>query len=99
MQSLQISFRESVCAFYHAAGKDYVFDQLSAPGVLMLEYGVSDIPSKWFREMSVRHLIFQMILCWVFLQPEEHLDYLMFVRCWFNLTSCGHLIFRMTECR
>ena len=44
MQSLQISFRESVGAFYHAAGKDYVFDQLSAPGVLMLEYGVCDIP-------------------------------------------------------
>ena len=44
MQSLQISFRESVGAFYHAAGKDYVFDQLSAPGVFMLEYGVSDTP-------------------------------------------------------
>ena len=44
MQSLDISLRESVCAFYHAAEKDYVFDQLSAPGVLMLEYGVSDIP-------------------------------------------------------
>ena len=35
----------SLCAFYHAAGVDYVFDQLSAPGVLMLEYGVSVIPS------------------------------------------------------
>ena len=66
MQFLQICYRGSVCTFFQAAGKDYVFNQLIAPGVLMLEYGVSAIPSYWFSELSVLHLIFQMVICWVF---------------------------------
>ena len=32
----------------------------------MLQYGVVAIPGHWVRELSVLHLISQLIVCWVF---------------------------------
>lgn len=56
---------------FQAAGKDYVFSLLIAPGDLMLEYGVSSISSCWFREHSVLPSYFRWLCAGVFLLPES----------------------------
>ena len=66
---------------------------------LMLEYGVHTLLGYRITELWVLLLIFQMVLCWVFSTTCERHIFLMFVRWWLILTSCGNLIYRMIECR
>ena len=44
---------------------DYVLTSWSHQEFLMLEYGVRPLPGYWFTELSVLHLIFQMVACLV----------------------------------